>query len=360
MNAPPLVVGLYPRLMLHRRNQDYLYHNALRELYEELGWRFKIIDNHAFCAKAIFCYLVSRQLRKLGKIRAANRVNDYYSYSKAPSSIVDRANLIHTPGPIPRNCAGKIIREGEFYDFEESARDLIPLATIDRVKSFVVRTELSASYFRKLYPEKFHSRLHVIPFYMPYLKNWEKREPIKSKSDCPLSFIFVGNQARRKGLDHFLDLKQFVRARVSAESRFIVVSNFQDGSDFDLSGCEVHQGISGKSVQDLMEQADYFVLPSRQDSHPKVMYEACAAGCAIIYSNIRPLRDIWKGSGFEVDLGNFQYSLRECVSLLDKKSAYAFGVKNRARFLQEFSPSVSLEKYFKLIDNSSIICRDNT
>jgi glycosyltransferase involved in cell wall biosynthesis len=218
------------------------------------------------------------------------------------------------------------------------------------VRAFVVRTQSSADFFRSQNFERHHDRVHVVPFYMPYLECWESKSPQKPDPSKCLNFIFVGNQARRKGLDLFLLLKREVEKVPDLVSRFTVVSNFQDGSDFDLSGCEVHGGIGGAQVQDLMERAHYLALPSRSDSHPKVMYEGCAAGCALIYSDIRPLRDMWNGAGHVFPLSDSHASARKLAELLASRNGdLALGEANRVRFQTEFAPSVSMFCYRKLL-----------
>jgi glycosyltransferase involved in cell wall biosynthesis len=252
---------------------------------------------------------------------------------------------------LPANVGGNIVHETEFYDFSLPESDPLPRKTeeicetyLSRIRALFVRSELSAAHFRRKYEPKWHPLLKVVPFHMPYLEKWESRIPNKPSISKSLCFIFVGNQARRKGLDYFVQFAREIRRRPKgSEARFIVVSNFQDGADFDLGGMEVHRGLNGAQVQDLMEQAHYLMLPTRADSHPKVCYEAAATGCGLILSDIRPLRDIWADGGHIFPIAHAIEAMATLAQtvLQDSKGA-SYGQKNRERFLKEFSPSASV------------------
>lgn len=351
MKSRSLVVGVYPRFFIHRRNQDYLYHRSLRSMYERMGRDFEIIGDPLYCLRAVHSYLRARWLRGKGREDQARRIVASFERQGIPARHARRAEFVHTGGAIPPNCRGKIIREGEFYAFGDGCDRLLSTEQLECVRAFVVRTALSAEFFKRQYEPKYHARVRVVPFFMPYFERWESRRPRKPSPSGGLNFLFVGNQAKRKGLDLFLLLKDEMQELPRPKARFTVISNFQDGTDFDLTGCEVHRGVNGEHVQDLMEQAHYLVLPTRSDSHPKVMYEGCAAGCTLIHSDIRPLRDVWGDSGHEFRLVDPITSAKALAAKLAARAGdLEIGERNRARFLAEFAPSVAIRRYAELLD----------
>jgi glycosyltransferase involved in cell wall biosynthesis len=355
-------VGLYPYSLLHRRNTDYLYHRALSELYTRIGHSWQIVRAPSYELLANLIYLAHGRL--LGKRRwaAAAGVASWMRRVSLPRKYRDaavyHAGFLDLPRGLP---VERVILEREFYllagDFTPPPNPALhaieqrELETL--IHTVVVRTELSAAHFRQQFPAHLHGKTKVVPFYMPYLERWEKQEPQRAATGRPTTYLFVGNQARRKGLDVFLGLRREVLAAGGTDSRFVVVSNFQDGEGSDLEGVEVRRGLSGVAVQELMAEADYFVLPTRADSHPKVLYEAAAVGCAFITSDIRPLRDIWSEAGYilGVDAGaeELVQLARQLVRPGQRMADHERGVVNRRRFLAEFCPSVAMAKYGEII-----------
>lgn|GEM_PF-6301963 len=356
------IIGLFPRFLPHRRNQDYLYHRALAELYRRMGHTFEIVPDLSFCLKASFYYLAQREVNRMKSapwLLAA--VNRRHRRIGLPRRLVRPDVCYHSNCYVPPAVARQMILETEFYDYAETAEGRasgralrLSAEEVATLSALVVRTEISREFFLRDYPAQFAAKVHVIPFFMPYLGYWEEHRPRKPDPGRGLNFLFVGNQAHRKGLDHFLELRRTM-AEIGTPYRFSVVSNFQDGADFDLTGVEVHRGIAGEKVRQLMEQAHYLVLPTRGDVHPKVMYEGCAAGCTLIYSDLRPLRDIWRGCGYEVVLGRARESLREVAATLARQGGdLALGQKNHQKFRAEFSPARVLSSYRNLVAGVSV------
>jgi glycosyltransferase involved in cell wall biosynthesis len=358
MNA----IGLYPKFLFHRLNTDYLYHRSLEELYKRLGYCWLLVESPKYELLINVTYIIHGRLLSRRKWAAAAQVAGWMRRVSLPRKYRDaavyHAGFLDLPRGLP---FGRVILEREFYLL---AGDFTPppnpaLHAVEQrelealIHTVVVRTELSAEHFRQQFPVHLHGKSKVVPFYMPYLERWEKQEPKRAAAGRPTTYLFVGNQARRKGLDVFLGLRRKVLAAGGTNSRFVVVSNFQDGEGFDLEGVEVRRGLSGVAVQELMAEADYFVLPTRADSHPKVLYEAAAVGCAFITSDIRPLRDVWSEAGYVlgVDAGTEELVqlARQLVRPGQRMADQERGLANRRRFLAEFCPSVALAKYGEII-----------
>jgi glycosyltransferase involved in cell wall biosynthesis len=279
-----------------------------------------------------------------------------------PARLVAPGTLYHGGMfALPANVTSNTVLETEFYDFNEPDSGALPRKSLEvseedfkRLRAILVRTPLSKEHFCRKYPQVYHDRVKVVPFHMPYLERWETREPVKPDPRNSLCVIFVGNQARRKGLDLFVRFaSELRRVEHRRALRFIVISNFQDGEDFDLTGMEVHRGLNGAQVQDLMEQAHFLMLPSRADSHPKVCYEAAATGCGLILSDIRPLRDIWADGGYIFSLqggGNAMAPLAQAI--VGDPDPLRWGRRNRERFGLEFCPAVSVQIHRKALNLS--------
>jgi len=351
------IIGLFPRFLPHRRNQDYLYHHALAELYRRMGHSFQIVPDMAFSLKASFYYLAQRQARYLRRApRLLATINRRHRHISLPRRLVRPDLCYHSNCYVPPAVASRLILETEFYDYAQTPAGRVsslalqlPVDDVAALSALVVRTEISRQFFLRNYSAQFASKVHVVPFFMPYLEHWVEHRPQKPDPARGINFIFVGNQAHRKGLDYFLELRRAMLA-AGTPVRFIVVSNFQDGIDFDLTGVEVHRGIAGEKVRQLMEQAHYLVLPTRGDMHPKVMYEGCAAGCTLIYSDLLPLRDIWRGCGYEVPLRFAREAIRElAVTLARQAGDEERGRQNYLKFLAEFAPGRVLSSYADIL-----------
>jgi glycosyltransferase involved in cell wall biosynthesis len=347
------VVGVYPEKLMHRRNTDHLYYHALRDLYGRLNLPFEVVPDRAYNLKASFYYQLANRARRMGLPGVNAWALSKQRTLPLPDRLIQPDTLYH--GGFfgePDNVGDNIVIETEFYDFEGPESGPLPrrkgeLAETDlqRLRAVLVRTPLSKEHFCRKYDQVWHPLVHVVPFHMPYLERWEKRDPIKPDQAKTLSFIFVGNQARRKGLDIFVRFaEELRRIETSRILRFIVVSNFQDGTDFNLTGMEVHQGLGGAQVQDLMEQAHFLMLPTRADSHPKVCYEAAATGCGLILSDIRPLRDVWAGGGLIFPIAEGEGAM---PALATEIAAHGdpghWGRRNRQRFLTDFCPTASVK-----------------
>jgi len=95
--------------------------------------------------------------------------------------------------------------------------------------------------------------------------------------------------------------------------------------------------VTGKTKEDLLLDADIFVLPSYCDGHPRAIIEAMAAGCPVISTRIGAIPDtiVEKETGFLIDARNPEM-LADCIIRLieDADLQKQMGMSARKRYEQ--------------------------
>jgi glycosyltransferase involved in cell wall biosynthesis len=169
-----------------------------------------------------------------------------------------------------------------------------------------VRDPAAADLARGLIPEAC-DRVRVVPWYLPYLE--PAADPLAKHRDESTScrVLFVGNDARRKGLPQVLAAVERLDPPQRNRIALTVVSRFLDGSiPIGSSGVRVLSDLDQHAVLELMREAHALVLPTRADTFGMVLVEALAQGCAVVSSEQDPQRWILDGgrAGCVVDPAN--------------------------------------------------------
>ena len=131
--------------------------------------------------------------------------------------------------------------------------------------------------------------VRVVPWYLPYLE--PAAEPLAKHAggaaECRV--LFVGNDARRKGLPTLLEALRRLDARDQGCILLTVVSRFLDGPvTVDRKRVRVLSAVPQDEVLRLMRESHVFVLPTRADVFGMVLLEALAQGCAVVSSSQEP------------------------------------------------------------------------
>lgn len=208
-------------------------------------------------------------------------------------------------------------------------------AAMRRADAVVVPSESSLENLVGIFPWA-EEKAEVVPYYLPDV------EPLsvdvvaeKHKGSVPLEVLFVGKQARRKGL------ATLARAwpRLSAETKRLitvtVVTPFLDGK-VPLPKGWVHLPWA-KSVTDLMTQAHVLVFPTSYEAYGLVLVEAMAYGMAIVTSDAPVQRDIVQDGGFFVHPDD-DVAVAEALTRLahERAEGAAMGRANVSRFRSKF------------------------
>jgi glycosyltransferase involved in cell wall biosynthesis len=116
------------------------------------------------------------------------------------------------------------------------------------------------------------------------LTDFAPPEPLRSPSDGPFTFLFVGHAGRRKGTDTLLAASS--RLHEAGVSHRVAFAGDADDALFDDAPPTVDRlGYLGTDeLVAAMHRADVLVLPSRHDSFGRVVVEAMATGLPALVS----------------------------------------------------------------------------
>jgi glycosyltransferase involved in cell wall biosynthesis len=132
--------------------------------------------------------------------------------------------------------------------------------------------------------------------------------PKPSLDDGVIRLLFVGVDARRKGLPEALAAYRALSGRAS-RCRLTVVSRPPPELISELRatpGVRFIPTSPSVDVRQLMAESDILVIPTRADTYAKVAVEAMAAGCAVVITDMDPLPEVVPDghAGFSVPVGD--------------------------------------------------------
>lgn len=145
--------------------------------------------------------------------------------------------------------------------------------------------------FKEKFPH-LSNKVRCVPWYVPNLEPVEYSCVEKKFTQLnPLRILFVGNDAKRKGLSNLLmALSKIEDYCFENKVQLDVVTNFRDGvvkvniPKF----VTVRSNISHENVKQLMKSSHVFIFPTLGDTYGHVIHEAMAAGCVVACSDREP------------------------------------------------------------------------
>ncbi|MFZ4765415.1 MAG: glycosyltransferase family 4 protein [Roseimicrobium sp.] len=109
--------------------------------------------------------------------------------------------------------------------------------------------------------------------------------------NAPVTFAYLGQLIRRKGLDLWLDAALELKAKGFANFRLRFIGGGDEAwlresiAQRQLDAhCELTGFLSGAAIRDALGTADVFVLPTRQDTYAAVVHEAACLGLPLLVS----------------------------------------------------------------------------
>lgn len=212
----------------------------------------------------------------------------------------------------------------------------------------------SLSRFNAFIPS-LNEKLILAPIYMPYLESAPTELLFqKSKLKHRIKVLFVGGEARRKGLENIVKAFSFLPNSFLDKLDFVVVSKFLDGP---IDGVEkfanIHSRLDSVQLAKLFRETDIFLFPTRFDTYGRVIVEAMASGCAIISSNLDPQDWIlnYGEAGLLIDPESPEQIAEALITLVqnaDKRIKLSFAAHRR--FLDVFHHRVVGEIYRSAFD----------
>ncbi len=142
----------------------------------------------------------------------------------------------------------------------------------------------AADRFRDLLPS-LAEKVRVLPHFLPHLKlsDWD-RVVSKYTHRNKVKLTFIGNQAKRKGLEDLYTALQQLSSDLQDILEITVVSSFLDG----FIPIPPHLSITysrdlkPSEINSILENTHIYCMPSRSESYGLVYVEAMATGCTVI------------------------------------------------------------------------------
>jgi glycosyltransferase involved in cell wall biosynthesis len=357
---------LFLKHFVGKRNTDYRYSFDLAALEQVYPLKFHMLEAFMPTIVGNMKYALGSILFRIPIFRTLCYSEFWAEYRRTlrlPKSVLKCVDVIYTNHFFPLQTTDKpVVLEADFFaygctaaDREKIARLLyIPSWMIRRSKFVIVRHELSLKTFRSLYPD-FSEKGVVIPaHYMPYLEpipelslsaKFRKRDPVK--------FIFVGNDAIRKGLSELVQAYEVLPTNIKKRIEITVISNFNDGFVKIPGEFKVLSGLPRSDVLMLMQQAHVFAMPTKRDAFGKAFIEALASGCAIICPDTSPQKELFGPFGVTVDPKSpnaIAYGMQRMVDDWDYCELCAFKAWNT--FLEKYHHSVIGEQYWDIFQRA--------
>ncbi len=292
-----VALDISPRHFVRPKNSDWRHVRLLRDNLGALSqaWTLEMSVDPGFLARTNFNYLSKAVRGRMARPQAIFEYNFVKFGASRP-----RADIIFSYGGFPLDAnLPPILYQDSPTDWDAQLKYGFTVKQIeDEIvlkKELVQRADhcaVTTPHARKLLVDEYGAdpqRTHVLPYFTPYLDGVEAADVTRKHASGPVEILFVGREARRKGLDVLL--QAFVSDKMrSVDARLTIVSTFVDGQ-MELPTDEritVIPGATVDEVQRLMRRAHIFAMPSRIETFGIVYVEAMAAGTVCVAPNREP------------------------------------------------------------------------
>ncbi len=159
--------------------------------------------------------------------------------------------------------------------------------------------------------------------------------PVEANKDIKTIF-FAGRIERRKGLDVIRAAIPLITKKFPSV-RFLFVGAFSSEKFADAENIETCPFTSRKMLFEYLAKADICIAPSMWDNSPAVIYEAMAAGKAVVAAKTGGIPELVADSetGLLVAPNNPENLTRAVIGLLsNEERRISMGIEGRRRILQ--------------------------
>ncbi len=198
----------------------------------------------------------------------------------------------------------------------------------------------------------------AIPFFLPDVVGIS-RDSLDKKIERggPLRCLFVGHEAKRKGLARVYSALERLPPGLQRQTHLTVISRQSDGriSAPSLPNLKVIDEAPHEQVLQLMRDSDVLVVPSLFESYGLAFIEAMAQGTIPVVPDWEVQREIVDyGKAGVVTSGDPAHlsSILECLST-DGGLRRSLAIHARQRFEQNFAPSIVAKQYALMFSQSA-------
>jgi glycosyltransferase involved in cell wall biosynthesis len=173
---------------------------------------------------------------------------------------------------------------------------------------------------------------------------WGEAASERTSHDGPMRVLFVGNDARRKGLDSLIE----ATSRLGGEATLDVATGDEIAeADF----VRVHRGVEAGTdeLRALFTAADVFALPTRADAVPWVVLEAMAAGLPVVATDVGAIGELLGGSGEVVAAGDVDGLVAALQRLTDADLRRQLGEKAQTRAHECYDSAIQTPRLVALL-----------
>lgn len=359
---PLRVQTLFLHPFLGRRGSDYLNYKRLKELEQVFPLTLRLCDGPLPVVLGNILH-VADALWGRAERRFGLTMPSWWSTLRRLIVVPQRAigsqtDVIFTNFLIPVNrLTVPIILDWDFFvygppDEQNRVRQWLhmPAWVIRRATLVAVRHELSRAAFAAKYPQDAEKAV-IVPFYLPWLEPLPEEHVIRKfrgPNDGEVHLLFVGNEARRKGLPNLV--KAYRRLRQAGRRvRLTVNSEFRDGPVALPTDTIVHSCQRAQDVYALMADAHIFAMPTRSEAVGVVFWEAMANGCALLVPHRSPQRELFGEHSLTAHPDDVEAITAALERFLDDgEFALSCALHARRTFVQRFHHSVVGSQYWNL------------
>ena len=297
---------ILPNRFIRPKNTDWRHgiflRNSFSEFGAELGISFHLRDSLPSILSMNWRYLAPALARRLHMPLLGRDMPDYF----VPLFTADKASrhdVLYAYGCYPKESRLPVLWHTGPTDINLLLRRGTPAESIEkeinakricvpRSAAIAVSSTAGQSAFESQFPES-KGKVCVLPFLLRNVKAIDELFlKTKHMDSSPIDMLFVGREARRKGLDILIESYQLARRKIPS-LRLTVVSSMTDGTIKLPSDVRYFRDLAHADIQKLMRSSHIYAMPSREESYGLVFIEAFAAGAAVIGPNREPQRSLF-------------------------------------------------------------------
>ncbi len=191
-----------------------------------------------------------------------------------------------------------------------------------------------------------------VPLFGPHLQSAPESVIEKHRNPSPVRLLFVGNEARRKGLQETLDAYTSLSGAMRQATSFTIVSHFDRSSITipDDPRITVHRGLPQAEVLELMRTSHLLLNVAHFESYGMVFLEAMSQGTLCLGPDWETHRELFDnglaGINMRCEVGLIRSAMKRAIE--DEEYRIALASAGWQRFNERYAPAVVAARYADL------------